>query len=83
MHSNTNEDSEKVNRSNTDNENIYTGNALMHTNDHQHVPNNKGITTCDNDLNPPIIAIGTHKDQCKVYYILTLSNNRNNSLKKI
>ncbi|OPL21049.1 hypothetical protein AM593_08187, partial [Mytilus galloprovincialis] len=66
MHSNTNEDSEKVNRSNTDNENIYTGNALMHTNDHQHVPNNKGITTCDNDLNPPIIAIGTHKDQCKL-----------------
>ncbi|VDI82033.1 Hypothetical predicted protein [Mytilus galloprovincialis] len=65
MHSNKNEDSEHVNRNNTDNENVFTGNASTQTNNHHDVPNNKGVTTCDNDLNPPIIAIGTHKDKCK------------------
>lgn len=70
-----NEDSEQVIRptlrSITENGNALTADTLTQIIDHHDVPGNEGKNTFQNDLNPPIIAIGTHKDQCKVWYIFS------------
>lgn len=47
------------------------GNSSTQIYDFHDIADSKGKTTFPTYLEPPIIAIGTHKDQCMVLYILT------------
>lgn len=67
------EDIDQVNRpptsSSTDIEKAYINNASTQIYNRHDIADSKGKTMY---LEPPIIAIGSHKDQCLVLYILAL-----------
>lgn len=57
-------------------ENAYTRNASTLLYDRHNTPGSEGHSTFQKYLEPPIVAIGTHKDQCMVIFITYFSSSQ-------